>query len=414
MAKAASASATILMLVCGIVFGQTLDENKIWDANKSAVVQLRAFGDGPEGNPKNIDAGVGVIASADGYILTALHVVGRDQDWFKDPTGRVHRHVEIIRSDGVTMPPTDAVTEVVGIDDLAVVRMNGSDLPHVALAYSTPTAISDALAIVWDPTEKVPHHLRATLTNTDVNSNGDVLSVVLPTVMDGYSGSPIFDATGKVIGLIKKRLDPARALVIPIPDAIRFLPSAILSEQDNPFPSPDSQTFAGAQAAFSHKDCQASDQFLNRMSLSSQARPTWILLKARVRACMSDFEGAISLYRTYPDQRLVRDQIGEAEYQLAKQGEMREREKQQREEQARRDAIERHYADIQRRARRLNFLERYSEELAYLKEVASADPNAASRLDTEIQSVKYWVDSATEVVQAPEKPGRASMRHAIN
>src|SRR5690348_14575640 len=79
------------------------DLARIWNQNRQAVVKLVVTGFAPAGEPREIQYGVGSIVLSKGTIITALHVVGRDEDWKRSPDGEVQRSVEVFGLDNTSV-----------------------------------------------------------------------------------------------------------------------------------------------------------------------------------------------------------------------------------------------------------------------------------------------------------------------
>ncbi|MGH9048488.1 MAG: S1C family serine protease [Acidimicrobiia bacterium] len=141
-------------------------------------------------------AGTGFVIGADGVIVTNNHVVADANS------------IEVAFSDGATLP-----AEIVGRDaaaDLAVVKVDATDLPVVELGDSETVqvgddvvAIGNALAlegglsvtrgiISGPPREVVAEEIGITL---------DAVLQTDAAINQGNSGGPLVDARGRVIGI---------------------------------------------------------------------------------------------------------------------------------------------------------------------------------------------------------------------
>ncbi len=154
------------------------------------------FGDqfGPQG-PRDraprqfMAAGSGFVISADGYIVTNNHVVENATK------------VTVVFDDG-----TEQVAEIVGTDertDLAVVKIDGTDLPFVNFE-SEASRVGDWVVAVGNP-----FGLGGTVTvgvisgsgrNIGGNNYGDFLQIDA-AVNTGNSGGPAFNTKGEVVGV---------------------------------------------------------------------------------------------------------------------------------------------------------------------------------------------------------------------
>jgi serine protease Do len=140
-------------------------------------------------------AGTGFIVSSDGKIVTNDHVVNGAQQ------------LQVTLSDGTTKS-----AKVLGADpnaDLAVLTIDGSNLPTVKLGDSTDLAVGDpvvaignALALQGGPT--VTEGIVSALNRTISEENGVGLQHVIQTdaaINPGNSGGPLVDSQGRVIGI---------------------------------------------------------------------------------------------------------------------------------------------------------------------------------------------------------------------
>ncbi|HEY6415517.1 MAG TPA: trypsin-like peptidase domain-containing protein, partial [Acidimicrobiales bacterium] len=140
-------------------------------------------------------AGTGFIVSSDGKIVTNDHVVDGAQQ------------VQVTLSDGTTKS-----AKVLGADpnaDLAVLKIDGTNLPTVKLGNSDDVAVGDpvvaignALALQGGPT--VTEGIVSALGRTISEENGVRLQHVIQTdaaINPGNSGGPLVDSKGRVIGI---------------------------------------------------------------------------------------------------------------------------------------------------------------------------------------------------------------------
>ncbi|AKR54754.1 serine peptidase [Youhaiella tibetensis] len=144
---------------------------------------------GPATPRKYMAAGSGFVISADGYIVTNNHVV-KNAD-----------KVTVIFDNGDEMS-----AKVIGTDektDVAVVKVDGKDLPFVEFAADT-IRVGDWVIAVGNP-----FGLGGTVTSGIVSargrdiggsSYGDFLQIDA-AVNTGNSGGPAFDTSGKVVGM---------------------------------------------------------------------------------------------------------------------------------------------------------------------------------------------------------------------
>lgn len=229
MTKISAVFAFLLTLAgASPAWGEAIDKSRIWDANRTTVVKLHAFGTGADGAPKSIDVGTGIFVSPEGYIVTALHVVGLDDDWQKvGPQQKPDRHVEVTALDQGGVPRVisqNAAVKTVPGNEIALLRVDGHCFPYAKLSTRRPTGFPTLIVILWGA-DNTPHPTSTDLTLTDVNKNGDKLTVDKIAAVSGYSGSPLFDADGLVVGILDERLGDLGALAIPSTDAIGIAPA---------------------------------------------------------------------------------------------------------------------------------------------------------------------------------------------
>ncbi|APG95558.1 trypsin-like peptidase domain-containing protein [Sinorhizobium americanum] len=160
----------------------------------AAQQQAAAQDDGGAPDPDDgqgplVGEGSGFFISADGYAVTNNHVVD-------------HAHsLEVMTSDGRSYEAT-----VVGTDpktDLALIKVDGRDFPHVRFADQRPRVGNWVIAI------GNPYGLGGTVTAGIVSAEGrdigagpydDFIQIDAP-INRGNSGGPAFDVNGDVIGV---------------------------------------------------------------------------------------------------------------------------------------------------------------------------------------------------------------------
>jgi serine protease Do len=134
--------------------------------------------------------GSGFIVDADGYIVTNNHVVDKATK------------IVVTLHDGRKLDAT-----LVGHDpktDLAVIKVNETDLPHVAFGDSDKSRVGDWVLAIGNP-----FGLGGTATAGIVSARGrdiqsgpydDYLQIDAP-INFGNSGGPVFNVTGEVVGV---------------------------------------------------------------------------------------------------------------------------------------------------------------------------------------------------------------------
>ncbi len=166
----------------------------------------------PDGNPQTRDAGSlgsGFIISPDGYVVTNNHlIVGAGGNGTVDS-------VTVILSDRKEYP-----ARIIGRDsasDLALLKIEGSNLPYVNFGDSTRARVGDWVVAIGNP-----YGLGGTVTAGIISAlhRGIVGSGAYDRYIQtdasinmGNSGGPMFDMAGNVIGINSALISPTGASV---------------------------------------------------------------------------------------------------------------------------------------------------------------------------------------------------------
>ena len=166
-------------------------------------------GDGQPQTRRGQSLGSGFIISADGYVVTNNHVVS---------PGAPNAVVEQIT---VTMPDrTEYVARLVGRDpdsDLAVLKIDGRNLPHVAFGDSAHARVGDWVIAIGNPlgfggtvTAGIVSALYRNVGPGGVGTGGafDRYIQTDASINQGNSGGPLFDMSGRVIGINSAIISP--------------------------------------------------------------------------------------------------------------------------------------------------------------------------------------------------------------
>jgi Do/DeqQ family serine protease len=144
---------------------------------------------GPRGRPESM--GSGVIVSSDGYILTNNHVVdGADE-------------VRVALANG-----QEYTARLIGVDpgtDIAVLKIQGTDVPSAVLADSTKIRVGDLAFAIGNPFGVGQTVTMGIVSGTERTGFGiteyeDFIQTDA-AVNPGNSGGPLIDAEGRVIGI---------------------------------------------------------------------------------------------------------------------------------------------------------------------------------------------------------------------
>ena len=170
------------------VSAEGLTPGQVYAKNVNAVVLVYTkVGD------RGYSTGSGFIISADGYVITNQHVVDEGDE------------IVVVTHDRVEHPAT-----LVGSDagnDIAVLKIEGKNLPHVTLGSSDALIVGDQVAAIGNPLGE----LTSTLTVGYVSGKGRYVSTasysslsMIQTdcaINSGNSGGPLFNMKGEVVGI---------------------------------------------------------------------------------------------------------------------------------------------------------------------------------------------------------------------
>lgn len=174
----------------------TLTGKEIYRINCKAVVQIKS------GN----EFGVGFIVSPDGIIMTANHVVATRESQFR----QYARDIEVLAS-GKTKPykasplassPSDDSVNF----DSAVVKIEASNLPHLALGGWGEVQVGDSLVVLPSFPGIGCLMLEGSVSakaawNTGFGPKAVNTILFQAPIRNGFSGAPILSKKGHVIGI---------------------------------------------------------------------------------------------------------------------------------------------------------------------------------------------------------------------
>jgi S1-C subfamily serine protease len=157
-------------------------------------------------------AGAGTIWHPDGLIVTNAHVVGRH-----DLTVRL--------ADGRTLP-----ARLLAHDtdlDLAALAVEGADLPTIRLGRSRHLHPGQLVLALGHPWGVVGAATAGVIIGMGPHPEGilqqrDFVQVDLP-LRPGYSGGPLVDVHGRLVGINTMMNGPTVGLAVPVHEAKRFL-----------------------------------------------------------------------------------------------------------------------------------------------------------------------------------------------
>lgn len=168
--------------------------NQVYAQNVDAVVTVsstivsRSYGQTTQGTSR----GSGFLISADGYVVTNYHVV-------EGATS-----ITVTTHEGTEHPAT--VNGYDSTNDVAVLKIEGQDLPYVVVGSSDSLEIGDMVVAIGNPLGT----LSATQTvgyvsgkNREVSTDNSVINMIQTdaVINPGNSGGPLFNMYGEVVGI---------------------------------------------------------------------------------------------------------------------------------------------------------------------------------------------------------------------
>lgn len=183
--------------------GGALDASALYESTAGGVVSVTATGVSSEGSvtpfgppaDSQTATGSGFVIDAEGYIVTAAHVVdGASQIKVKFQDGTT-RTAELLGQDNAT--------------DVAVLRVDpsGLDLQPLELGDSSALEEGDAVAAIGDPfgyERSISTGIVSGLERTIEAPNGYTVAHAIQTdasLNPGNSGGPVVNAAGEVVGI---------------------------------------------------------------------------------------------------------------------------------------------------------------------------------------------------------------------
>lgn len=176
--------------------GSLMTPSQIYDANVPAIVGIanestsyNIFGQVSE----TASSGTGFIISSDGEILTNYHVVENAKS------------LTVTTSDGTQYDAT-----VVGYEadsDVALLKIDATDLPTVSLGSSNELGVGDQVAAIGNPLGELTYSLTVGYVSAKdraVNTDGSPINMMQidAAINPGNSGGALFDSYGNVVGIV--------------------------------------------------------------------------------------------------------------------------------------------------------------------------------------------------------------------
>lgn len=165
----------------------------------------------PEGDPSTA-IGSGFIISQDGYVMTNAHVVdGAKEIYIKMTDGREFQ------------------AKLVGVDgrsDIAVLKVDASNLPTVAIGSSSKAKVGEWVIAIGSPFD-LENSVTAGIISAKGRETGDFLPFIQTDVAvnPGNSGGPLINLRGEVVGINSQIFSQSGGFMgisfaIPIDDAM--------------------------------------------------------------------------------------------------------------------------------------------------------------------------------------------------
>jgi S1-C subfamily serine protease len=193
----------------------TKGDVELLDAYSKAVVDVvervgpAVVGVGIRARGGRQGGGSGVLFAPDGYLLTNAHVVAGAQE------------MRVTLTDG-----TEHVASLVGSDpatDLAVIRIDGTRLPHAELGTSSDLRVGQLVVAIGNPlgfSNTVSAGVISALARTMRAQDGRLIDPILQTdvaLNPGNSGGPLVDSRARVVGINTMIILGAQGLSFAVP-----------------------------------------------------------------------------------------------------------------------------------------------------------------------------------------------------
>lgn len=188
----------ILVLLCVPTSSKVASPQEIFAQNKDAVVRIFV-------NNGEL-SGCGFIVSEDGLVVTANHVITSKKDGFKEPATDIK-----VERPGDKQSHFAKVVSHDPASDSAVLSIVASGLPHANIGNFSSVQIADPVSIItFFKDSKIELLLTGIASGVGLVPGGNPsqpegIIFQIPTIK-GFSGSPIFDQKGLVIGIVNTRL----------------------------------------------------------------------------------------------------------------------------------------------------------------------------------------------------------------
>ncbi len=200
------------MAAASISLGEvSLAQDSTDDAVNRSVVRITVKGVSSNLGPIS-QSGTGFFVGANGFIITAYHVVGRgengnDIEWAVLPDGSLNRQIIIERSDPqntflAAVPGSAYVQEYNKNLDVALLAIVGRNFPGVKCAPNQIAPGATLSAQGWRQNRGVYDPLFSGRVGPNDPADGIRMRVIGLSAFKGNSGGPVYDSAGTVVGVI--------------------------------------------------------------------------------------------------------------------------------------------------------------------------------------------------------------------
>jgi len=182
----ASATAPQVVLPGNVPQEGLLTPGQVYAQNVRAVVGIASQ------SSAGSASGSGFIISSDGYVVTNHHVI----------EGAAKVRV-------TTADATEYTAQVIGSDatnDIALLKIEGEDLPHVTIGSSDALAVGEQVAAIGNPLGELTFTMTVGYVSAKdrmVTTDGTTISMMQTdaAINSGNSGGPLFNMQGQVVGI---------------------------------------------------------------------------------------------------------------------------------------------------------------------------------------------------------------------
>jgi len=179
--------------------GGELTLPQLFEAANPAVVAISTEGAGHNAFGWMVErpsSGSGFLVSPNGYIVTNNHVIENASS------------ITVLMADGSEHPAT-----VIGRDsssDIAVIKIQGTDFPHLTFGDSDSLQVGEQVAAIGNPLGELANSMTVghiSALNRSVNIDGLSHSKIQTdaAVNPGNSGGPLLNLYGEVIGIVSAK-----------------------------------------------------------------------------------------------------------------------------------------------------------------------------------------------------------------